>query len=431
MLSRHRLPAIIVVLLLVGCHRTLAPSPNLYVHVEDDPFADVPIELRTPDVYMLYVTDRAIERERNGTIEYGSGRTGWSSFGHATVEIGRGLTWEQLVDASCANRRKENPRLKMGTVRELGRFPVTPGPLVMDEHEPREADDYLEQRDDAREAFHVALRRRLALTPRKEAFVFIHGFSNTFEDAAFRLAEMWHFLGREGVPVLYSWPAGHSGLIRGYTSDREAGEFTIYHLKQFFEALAACEELEKVHIIAHSRGTDIVTTALRELVIAHTYSGKDPQQEYKIGNVVLAAPDIDNTVSQQRNAADHLQRIWEHLTVYITPNDQALASAEWLLASPTRLGRIRPEDMNSRDMERLLAFPDGEIVDARITTDLLGHSYFINSPAVFSDLILVLRGHDELSQGQRPLTQLIPNWYIINDDYPMEAAPLPRRMREK
>jgi esterase/lipase superfamily enzyme len=34
------------------------------------------------------------------------------------------------------------------------------------------------------------LQRRLDLTPRREAFVFVHGYHNTFESAAFTLAEM-------------------------------------------------------------------------------------------------------------------------------------------------------------------------------------------------------------------------------------------------
>ena len=36
------------------------------------------------------------------------------------------------------------------------------------------------------------------------------------------IAELWHFLGRQGVPILYTWPAGFGGL-RGYTRDRESG----------------------------------------------------------------------------------------------------------------------------------------------------------------------------------------------------------------
>jgi esterase/lipase superfamily enzyme len=55
------------------------------------------------------------------------------------------------------------------------------------------------------------LRQRLALTSRKAAYVYIHGYNNTFADGVLVIAELWHFLGRQGVPILYTWPAGAGG----------------------------------------------------------------------------------------------------------------------------------------------------------------------------------------------------------------------------
>lgn len=71
------------------------------------------------------------------------------------------------------------------------------------------------------------LARQLELTPRKEVFFYVHGYRNSFEDAAFAMAELWHFMGRIGVPIIYSWPAGYPGLF-GYTYDRESSKFTVY-----------------------------------------------------------------------------------------------------------------------------------------------------------------------------------------------------------
>ncbi len=53
--------------------------------------------------------------------------------------------------------------------------------------------------------------------------------SDSIDFAASAHAEIWHFLGRRGVPILYSWPAAHGGLL-GYFVDRESCEFTIYPL---------------------------------------------------------------------------------------------------------------------------------------------------------------------------------------------------------
>lgn len=57
------------------------------------------------------------------------------------------------------------------------------------------------------------LVRQLELTPRKELFVYVHGYHNSFADAAFTMAELWHFLGCIGVPIIYTWPAGHPGMF--------------------------------------------------------------------------------------------------------------------------------------------------------------------------------------------------------------------------
>jgi len=48
------------------------------------------------------------------------------------------------------------------------------------------------------------LSARLAQTPRKEVFLFVHGFDNSFDDAVMTTAQLWHFFGREGVPVCYT-----------------------------------------------------------------------------------------------------------------------------------------------------------------------------------------------------------------------------------
>src|SRR5207253_2224959 len=75
-------------------------------------------------------------------------------------------------------------------------------------------------------AFQQMVQARVAGSDYKDVFVFIHGFNSAFEDAVFRAAEVWHFLGRVRVPLVYTWPAGHGGL-RGYAYDRESGEFTV------------------------------------------------------------------------------------------------------------------------------------------------------------------------------------------------------------
>ncbi len=39
---------------------------------------------------------------------------------------------------------------------------------------------------------------------------------------------------------------------------------------------------------------------------------------------------------------------------------------------------------------------------------------------------LAVSAYHEFREHRRPLTEIAPNWYILNDAYPQEAAPLPR-----
>jgi esterase/lipase superfamily enzyme len=121
--------------------------------------------------------------------------------------------------------------------------------------------------------------------------MFVHGFNNTFDYAAKTLAGISHFLQRRQVPLLYSWTAGG---IRGYVVDKVSGEFTIFHLKETLRTLMVIPEIDNLHIIAHSRGTDVITTALKELITENRGTNRNMKEDFGIENLVLAAPDLSN-----------------------------------------------------------------------------------------------------------------------------------------
>ena len=94
---------------------------------------------------------------------------------------------------------------------------------------------------------------------RQEIVIYVHGFNETFETAAFTIAELCHFLGREHVCSFFTWPAGSRGFIlTAYGYDRESSEFGTFHLKKMIRFLAQSSRVEKVHLLAHSRGTDVL-----------------------------------------------------------------------------------------------------------------------------------------------------------------------------
>jgi esterase/lipase superfamily enzyme len=267
-------------------------------------------------------------------------------------------------------------------------------------------------------AFHRMLQARLAENEYKDVFIFIHGFNNSFEDAVFRAAEVWHFLGRVGVPLVYTWPAGYGG-IRGYAYDRESGEFTVSHLKSCLQAVACCPGVERVHLIAHSRGADVTISALRELHVACRAQGRSTQKELKLVNLVLAAPDLDEDVFLQRFVAENVLAAARRTTIYSSPRDKAMELADLIFASRGRVGSLAPHDFSPRARQALAQLPNLQFVDCKVTHFSNTHDYVFTHPAALSDLILVLRTRSDPGvEHGRPLIQTAEGVWELSDAYP-------------
>jgi esterase/lipase superfamily enzyme len=406
--------------LLVGCQQELMPTPNLYVQSKDNPFENVPQGLRSNRVEVIYATDRAPTQDKKGGLQYGYERSKSLAFGVCEVEIGRNLSWDDLVRESRTQRRSRSLPLAMREIQELGRFPAVPDLAAFDRNTFVENPEVIAKRAVTERQAIALLSDRLSRTPRREAYVYIHGFNNTFEDAAFVMAGLWHFMGRTGVPIIYTWPAGSpEGALGGYTHDSESGQFTGYHLRQFLKAIASCPDIEKIHLIAHSRGTDVLMTALRELNLEYRAAGKQTRSELKLGNLILAAADLDFEVTSQRITAELLPLIPERMTVYVSQTDRAIGIADLLLGSKRRIGQLRWTDLSPEQRKALEAMSQMQVIDVLARTDFVGHSYFHASPAVSSDVILLLR--DNRSPGAengRPLIKRQENFWEIDDTYP-------------
>jgi esterase/lipase superfamily enzyme len=348
------------------------------------------------------------------------------------VDLGVDITWDDLLNASRTQTRIRPVELELKQVTELVRAPATPIPFKEIDGRIVEEPTLTAQREEAIEAFRRVIVRQLELTPRKEIFLFVHGYHNSFADASFAMAELWHFLGRIGVPIVYTWPAGHPGLF-GYTYDRESSEFTVFHLRKVLGLLSSYPEVEKIHLIAHSRGTDVALSAVREITLQARGGGIDPRKRYKIHNLILAAPDLDLEVATQRIVGDRIPLSVDRFTVYTSPEDKAIGAASRLFASPRgRLGTFGMDEVNPQIKAAMeysnanVAFVNFEPAKGVVESigDAYGHSYFRDAPTVASDVVLMLR--DDLDPGTpgRPLVHTGYHFWSVPPTYPsIEAAP--------
>lgn len=389
-----RLTLLVAGLLLVsGCARTMIPTPTLYTDTATPLFDTLAPELEGDRVQVLYVTDRLPEaRASDTTTAYGNQRSASSALGVAEIRIG---------DEGGSQGSDSPPAIELVSVDELVRFPATPylyrveqgGRIVIDP-------DVVAEIEQAEERARSEILRRLALTPKKEVYVDVHGVATEFDDAVLSMAEFWHYLGREGVPIVYSWPAGSEGLVF-YTVDRESGEFTVLHLKQFLRFLAGIPEVERIHIGAHSRGTDVVVTALRELIIEARAKGLDPRQHLKIENLVLLAADIDVEVDMQRIDGEAMAPAFGRATIYTNTEDKALGVARSLFSSRARVGSVAPSDLTPRQRELLARSSNVDVIVYQGSGGgLFGHGYY-DDPAVSADLVMLLRYGWHPEEGKR------------------------------
>ncbi len=410
--------------LAAGCSSKtfLMPTPNVYTAEGWEPFADVPEAHQTSDVPLLYVTDRAVERERDSGPEYGTERSRRAVFGEAVVSIGDDLTWEDLVKASTTSKRDSRLEIDLVSTREIARFGKTPPTLILTDRQMAGTDappvDPAQAQAEGR--FREEMSRRLAASDRKDVFVYVHGFANTFEDAALTAAELWHFLGRSGVGVCYTWPAGVGG-VRAYEYTIASTQFTIYHFKRTLRLIASCPEVERVNILAHSRGTAVVTDAIRELHLELRSQGST-QEQLKLGTVILAAADIDLDVAIARNATERVGRAAQRSALYLSDEDKALGFSGWLFGGRTRLGALDPTMFDRSEIDVLRHSRRLQLIDARVKKrGAFGHAYFHANPAVSSDIVLLMRY--DLGPGEengRPFRITDTGLWEIWDGYPGE-----------
>ncbi len=409
-------------LLLGACAQSLRPPPtSVYRTDAGDTFARIPEALRSPVVDVLYVTDRKPETDGYGRSSYGPARSQSLAYGSAMVELGGGKSWEELVawterDPSASGVSLQE---RLVSVEELGRFPATPYLFDVD-RDGQVAPDAQTAAEIARahEAATAELRGRLEIGARRDVTVLVHGIQTSFEDWVKDAARGSHLMGHFSVTVAYTWPAGGPGLLSGYAYDRESGEFTILHLKQMLRAFASMPEIERIHVMAHSRGTDVVTTALRELIIEARAAGEDPRVALKLENLVLVAADLDLQVVEQRFSGEALGPAFRRVTVYTSANDDAIAAAQGLFNSRERLGSVTPEALRPSQKEMLRRAANIDvIVYEGSRAGSFGHGYFRN-PAVVADAILLLRdGRNPGAENGRPLEPLGDHFWRITDGY--------------
>ncbi|HXV23238.1 MAG TPA: alpha/beta fold hydrolase, partial [Alphaproteobacteria bacterium] len=221
--------------------------------------------------------------------------------------------------------------------------------------------------------FYRELRSRVAASPQDDAFVFIHGYNVSFEDAARRTGQIAYDLNFQGAPILYSWPS--RGELDDYPTDLNNAEWTVPHLQQFLSDLRERSGAQKIHLIAHSMGNKPLVSALAAMV-----GDPDAGDAAVFNQVLLTAPDIDADIF--RTIAEQVVVAANRVTLYASQRDKALQIARQFHGLP-RAG----------DASEGLVIVDGidTIEASAVDTSLVGHSYYGDNRSVLSDIFAILK----------------------------------------
>ena len=365
-------------------------------------------------IEVFFITNRAPETTQDGKPTYGAERSHSLAFG--TVPV-----YGQEAETAV-----------VGTPVELGRFPDSPYELERTKGGVRRAPSVVFRHKVAESRMLGELGQRVAASGRKEIVVFVHGFNNSFDDAVKSAAQLCSDFGaRDFTCIALTWPAGGSrGAFLGYNLDRESGEFSVSDVRKAIRIISETPGLHEWHFIAHSRGTDVLATALKELSI-ESYVSVTPMTKRKAGNIILAAPDMDLDVAfsklfspvsdpdllhGHKSAPDVILNPGRlHLTVYASDGDNALGVSEFLYGSQLRLGRFDAHS-NPEAMRLAPHFADlADFISVEGGEGVIGHSYFLSNPRVRADMTALVRDNRKAGDTERPLTEIRrPFWFLSN-----------------
>ena len=218
----------------------------------------------------------------------------------------------------------------------------------------------------------------------KEVLIFVHGFHNSFQDGAFRLAQMVWDTQYKGIPILFSWPStGDSvGYVPGYGYDYDSAEYSWHDFVELLRIVEMDARIDKVTVIAHSMGNRVVVGALSNI--------SDAARLRPLDQLVLAAADVDRAIFKQNFAALKLRA--NAITLYASSVDRAMVASKKVRDDYERAGDTAPPDGP-------LVLPDMDTIDvSAVGNEFLGlnHDTWASSLLVMEDIASLI------DKGTRP-----------------------------
>jgi esterase/lipase superfamily enzyme len=333
----------------------------------------------TDEIPVFLVSSRNLVENPGEIDPFGNSRSRFPTphFAVASVKIGEGLNSDQILEATLNEPREVEPKVALTKIR-----------LVSEQNGSEQSE----------QEWIAAIRAQLAKQPQRNLAIYIHGYNTHLISNTEFAAEISHLTGRNSTVISFEWPS--SGSVFGYFKDKGNAAQGARLFRRMLATLGKETDAHQINILAHSAGNPIAIQALTELrLMDRDLTPEQLHQKYRIGNVVLAAPDMD-LMTFFNSVGDRFHELPRNVVVYTSSSDKALGMSSFLFGEP-RLGRALGglEDWEKKDVRSSgIEIVDVSYAESRFGS-WLGHSYLHRDPWVSGDITLFMRGVDAAGRG--------------------------------
>jgi esterase/lipase superfamily enzyme len=383
---------------IVGCGENvydtieLMPPPAVYVEGEVDPFPRVTEANYEEQAKLFYATDRAPATAEDAPAFYANERGFGLRAGSVDVRADPPFSgWEDVRAASLSPEGSPKRELRIASVDEYGFLPIDQISFLPEQSSP-------EQRTAAGKRFAAEINRKLANSPQKDIFLYVHGYNVDFDYPVLSSKELQHYLGYRGAFITYAWPATPNRLA--YFKDLETADYTRKNLRELIAFLSRNTRAENIHIIGYSAGSRLAFEAVYDLVLQYPEGSSGAP---RLGQLILIGSDLDRSYFAQA-VGDGLLEATESVTIYMSSTDAALRMSSLVLGRD-RLGQVflGEDDQSKAIWDNIRATPNLHLIDvsqAEGSSFGNGHSYFRSSPWASSDMFVsLIYGLDPAARG--------------------------------
>ncbi len=200
-----------------------------------------------------------------------------------------------------------------------------------------------------------------------QAMVFVHGYNETFDEAAIRAAQIGYDLKVPGPTAFFSWPS--RGNVQDYAADEASIEASESAIADFLVDFAANCGTTNISIIAHSMGNRGLLRALQRIS-----ANAEIRSKVRFNQIILAAPDIDRDLFL--GLASLYPAYSRRTTLYESDGDMAVYMSSIIHKAP-RAGYFQPYTVAPGIDTVAVPF---------FNLDYFGHDYFAEQEALLYDM---------------------------------------------